>query len=164
MWSSVPGLKKKMFYVTKTKECRGKKKRCLSIPPPWEFQIPISSSRALDPFFLFGDPGLLINLPRNLLSRLHQLIFQLVLPYTLYFTTGVLSIFLYKASSFTYWEYFILSLFLKGISQGDALLSLIASVVHSSWNYNVITYPIFKNNRSMLSLISFNTLIRCLPH
>ena len=117
-----------------------------------------------DTFLLLGDPRLLINLPRNLLSQLHQLIFQLVLPYTLYFTTGVLSIFLYKASSFTYWEYFILSLFLKGISQGDALLSLIASVVHSSWNYNVITYPIFKNNRSMLSLISFNTLIRCLPH
>lgn len=86
-----------------------------------------------DPFLFLGDPRLLINLPRNLLSQLHQLIFQLVLPYTLYFTTDVLFMFLYKASSFTYWEYFILSVFLKGISQGgDALLSLIASVIHSS--------------------------------
>ena len=43
------GLKEKKFYVTKTKECR-RKKRCLSFPPPWEFQTPISTSRASDPF------------------------------------------------------------------------------------------------------------------
>ena len=30
MYSSVPGLKIKMFYVTKTKECRGKKKKVCS--------------------------------------------------------------------------------------------------------------------------------------
>ena len=40
------GLKKKMFYVTKTKECR---KKCLSFPPPREFQTPIASSKAPDP-------------------------------------------------------------------------------------------------------------------
>ena len=46
------GLKeKKMFYVTKTKECRGKekkKKKHLSIPPPREPQTPFSSSGTLD--------------------------------------------------------------------------------------------------------------------
>ena len=51
-----------------TEECRGKKKRCLSSPPPWEFQTPISASRAPDPSLL-GDPGLLINLPGNWLSQ-----------------------------------------------------------------------------------------------
>ena len=55
------GLKeKKMFYVTKTKECREKKMFVLS--PPQEFQTPISYLRVPDPFFLLGDPELLINL------------------------------------------------------------------------------------------------------
>ena len=53
--------------MTKTKEWR-EKKRCLSFPPPWEFQTPVSTLRASDPFLLLGDPGLLINLPRNWLT------------------------------------------------------------------------------------------------
>ena len=77
MGSSVPGLKKKTFYVTKTKECRGKK-RCLSFPPPWEFQTSISNLRAPGPFCRLRDPSLLINLPRNLFSHftLRRLIFM----------------------------------------------------------------------------------------
>ena len=65
-----------MFYVTKTKECRGKKIR-LSFPLPWEFQTPISSSRVLDPSLLLRDPRLLINLPRNWLSH-NQKLFEKV--------------------------------------------------------------------------------------
>ena len=49
--------------MSKTKECRGKK-RCLFFPS-WESQTPFSSSEAPDPSVLLGDPGLLINLPRN---------------------------------------------------------------------------------------------------
>ena len=48
-----------MFYVTKTKECREEKKKFV-FSPPWE---PPDSS------LLLGDPGLLINLPRNWLSQ-----------------------------------------------------------------------------------------------
>ena len=44
------------------------KKKSSSFLPPWEFQTPISTLRALDPFLLLGDPGLLISLPRNWLS------------------------------------------------------------------------------------------------
>ena len=51
---------------TELKECR---KRNLSFPPPWEVQTRISSSRAPDHFPLLGDPGLLINLPRNWFSH-----------------------------------------------------------------------------------------------
>ena len=58
-----------MFYMTKTKECRLKKKNSLSFPPPWEFQTPISTSRVPDPSLLLGDPRLLINLPRIWLSQ-----------------------------------------------------------------------------------------------
>ena len=47
------------------------KKRCLPFPLPWEFQTPISISRTPDPFLLPGDPRLLINLPRNWLSKRH---------------------------------------------------------------------------------------------
>ena len=36
--------------------------------PPWEFLTPISL-RALGPFLFLGDPGLVINLPRNWLSQ-----------------------------------------------------------------------------------------------
>ena len=36
-----------------------KKKKSLSFSPSWEFQTPISTSRASDPFLLLGDPGLL---------------------------------------------------------------------------------------------------------
>ena len=51
------GFKEKTFYVTKTKECRGgKKKKILSFLPPWESQTPISTSRAPDPFLLLGGP------------------------------------------------------------------------------------------------------------
>ena len=53
------GLKEKMSYVTKTKECRKK----LSFSPQ-ELRIPFSSLRALDHILLEG-PGLLINLPKN---------------------------------------------------------------------------------------------------
>ena len=45
--------------MNQTKECKERKKKSLSFPPPREFQIPISS----------GTPRLLINLPRNLLSH-----------------------------------------------------------------------------------------------
>ena len=38
-------------------------KRCLSFPPPWELQTPLSSA----------SPGLLINLPRNWLSHFEHL-------------------------------------------------------------------------------------------
>ena len=55
-----------MFYVTKTKECGGKKTFVLL---PREFQTPISTSGAPDPFLLFGDSGLLVNLPRNWLTH-----------------------------------------------------------------------------------------------
>ena len=55
------------LYWTQLKECRQKKS--LSFPPPWEFQTRICTSRASDPFLLLGDPGLLINLPRNWLSQ-----------------------------------------------------------------------------------------------
>jgi len=34
------------------------KKRCLSFPPPWEFQTPISSSRTTDPLSPQGPPDL----------------------------------------------------------------------------------------------------------
>ena len=47
-------LKDKNFYVTKTKECRGKKKVC-----PF---LLLENSRLLSPW---GPPRLLINLPRN---------------------------------------------------------------------------------------------------
>ena len=63
--------------MTKTKECRGKKQRSLSFPPPWESQIPISSLKAPDFFLLLGDPGDLINLPTNWLSQNYGLIFDL---------------------------------------------------------------------------------------
>ena len=69
MYSSVPSLKKKMFHVTKTKECRKKKERQSSFPLPWEFQTPISSSRSPDTSLLLGDLRLLINLPRIWLSH-----------------------------------------------------------------------------------------------
>ena len=46
-----------------------KKKKDLSFPPTWEFQTPISSSRAPDPFLLLRNPGLLINLPGDWLSH-----------------------------------------------------------------------------------------------
>ena len=49
-------------YIILTKECR---KKSLSFPLSWEFQTPISFLRAPDPFLLLGDPGLLIDLPRN---------------------------------------------------------------------------------------------------
>ena len=53
-----------MFYVTKTKECREKKMFVLSsslrIPDPY---LHFESPRPLSP--PLGDPGLLINLPRN---------------------------------------------------------------------------------------------------
>ena len=39
---------------------------------PWGPQTTFSFSRALDPFLLLRNPGLLINLPRNLLSHQHQ--------------------------------------------------------------------------------------------
>ena len=45
------------------------KNKCLSFSPPWEFQTPISSSKAPDPSLLLGDLGLLINLPWNWLSH-----------------------------------------------------------------------------------------------
>ena len=45
--------------MTETKH----KDESLSFSPPWEPQIPFSSSRALHPFLLEG-PGLLINLPK----------------------------------------------------------------------------------------------------
>ena len=57
--SSVWGLKKITFYVTKTKECRGKKKKSLSFPPPWEFQTSIFSSRVQTPFSSWGTQGFL---------------------------------------------------------------------------------------------------------
>ena len=59
-----------MFYVTKNKECRGKKK-CLSFSPPWEFQTPLSFSSPQGPQtpLSLGTPGRLINLPRNWLSH-----------------------------------------------------------------------------------------------
>ena len=41
----------------------------MSFPPSWDFQTPISTSRAPDPFLLLGDPELLINPPRNWLSH-----------------------------------------------------------------------------------------------
>ena len=66
-----------MFYVTKTKECRGKKQRSLSFSPLWESQIPISSLKAPDIFLLLGDPGVLINLPTHWLSQHYGLIFDL---------------------------------------------------------------------------------------
>ena len=53
-------------YIILTKEC---KKQLLSFPPPWEFQTPISSLRAPDPYLLLEDPVLLLNLPRNLLCQ-----------------------------------------------------------------------------------------------
>ena len=53
-------------YIILTKECR---KKLLSFPPPWEFQTPISSLRAPDPYLLLEDPVLLLNLPRNLLCQ-----------------------------------------------------------------------------------------------
>ena len=48
----------------------------VSFSLPWEFQTPISSSRASDPSLLLGDPGLLINLPRNWLFQLHKPLLQ----------------------------------------------------------------------------------------
>ena len=48
-------------------------KKSLSFPLPWEFQTPISTSRAPDPFLLFGDPGFLTYLPRNWLSLIYHL-------------------------------------------------------------------------------------------
>ena len=45
MWSSIPGLNKETFYVTKTKECREKKIFVLS-----------SSLRILDPYLCFESP------------------------------------------------------------------------------------------------------------
>ena len=41
----------------------------LSFSPPWELLTPMSSLRDPDPSLLLGDPGLLINLPRNWLSH-----------------------------------------------------------------------------------------------
>ena len=55
-------------YKILTKKYRGNKS--LSFPPPWTCQNPIPSLRASDTFLLLGDPGLLINLPRNWLSHL----------------------------------------------------------------------------------------------
>ena len=52
-------LKKKLFYVTKMKECRTKKKFVL-----------FSSSRAPDPFLFLRDPRLLINPAFLLCQRL----------------------------------------------------------------------------------------------
>ena len=49
------------FDLLAVQECRGEKS--LSFSPPWEFQTPISTSRAPDPFLLLGNPGLLISLP-----------------------------------------------------------------------------------------------------
>ena len=49
-----------MFCVTKTKECRGGKKKMFVLS---------SSLRIPDPFLLLRDPGL-ISLPRNWLSHL----------------------------------------------------------------------------------------------
>ena len=43
----------------------GLKEKSLSFSSLWEFQTSTSSLRAPDPFLLLGDPGLLINLPRN---------------------------------------------------------------------------------------------------
>ena len=60
------GLKEKLFYVTKTRECR---KKSFSFFLPWEFQTPISSSEAPGSSLLLGDPGLLINLSKNWLSQ-----------------------------------------------------------------------------------------------
>ena len=48
---------------------RSIEKKSLFFSPSWELQTPISTLRAPDPFLLLGDPGLLINLPRNLLSQ-----------------------------------------------------------------------------------------------
>ena len=47
-----------------------KKKKILCFSPPWELQTTISSLRTPDPFLLLGDPGFLINLPKNWLSLL----------------------------------------------------------------------------------------------
>ena len=47
MWSSIPGLNKETFYVTKTKECREKKMFVLS-----------SSLRILDPYLASKAPDL----------------------------------------------------------------------------------------------------------
>ena len=44
-------------------------KKSLSFSP-WEPQTPFFFFRAPDPFLLLGDPGLLSNLPRNWLSQL----------------------------------------------------------------------------------------------
>ena len=64
----ISGLKEKNHYMwLRLRNVEGKKS--LSFPPPWEFQTPISSSKAPDPSFLLRDPGLLINLPRNWLSH-----------------------------------------------------------------------------------------------
>ena len=59
-----------MFYVSKTKECRGKK-WCLSFSPISEFQTPISSSRfpgssdGKASAFNVGDPGLIHELGQS---------------------------------------------------------------------------------------------------
>ena len=55
---------------TELKECRAKKKKkSLPFSPPSEFQTPISTSRAPDPFLFLADPELLINLSRYWLSQ-----------------------------------------------------------------------------------------------
>ena len=50
---------------------REREKRRLSFFPLWEFQTPISSSRATDPSLLLGDPKL-ITLPKNWLSHCRE--------------------------------------------------------------------------------------------
>ena len=74
-----------MFYVTKTKECkkRRRKKKNLPFSPPWEFRIPVSSSRAPYPTLLFGDSRLLINLSRNWVCHYYE--FILIIKYGLLF-------------------------------------------------------------------------------
>ena len=53
MWLKLRNVEEKMFVLSSS----------------LKFQTPISSSRAPDPFLFLGDPGLLLNLPRNWLSH-----------------------------------------------------------------------------------------------
>lgn len=49
-----------MFYVTKTKECREEKKRCLSFSPPWEFQTPSPLQEPQTPLSSLGILDILL--------------------------------------------------------------------------------------------------------
>ena len=60
---------KKAFYVTKTKECRGKKKKKMFVSSSLRTPDPCFLFESPRPHLLLGDPQLPISLPRNWLSQ-----------------------------------------------------------------------------------------------